>query len=91
MESIKIKKARLGARLACSVCGIRFYDLNRPNPTCPKCGSEPIKAQKKVTYSRSTVLDIDIDESEVIPDDDELVPLDGVEEDMGDYSDEDLG
>lgn len=31
--------ASLGNRLKCGACGARFYDLNRPEPTCPKCGA----------------------------------------------------
>ena len=32
------KKARLGTRYTCFGCGVRFYDLNKPEPICPKCG-----------------------------------------------------
>lgn len=34
------RKARLGVRYICFSCGCRFYDLNRPEPVCPKCGSD---------------------------------------------------
>ena len=34
------KKARLGTRYACFSCEIRFYDMNRPEPLCPKCGAD---------------------------------------------------
>jgi hypothetical protein len=27
-----------GRKHACQGCGARFYDLNRAEPTCPKCG-----------------------------------------------------
>ena len=30
----------LGEKRACSDCGILFFTLNRPSPTCPKCGQE---------------------------------------------------
>jgi Protein of unknown function (FYDLN_acid) len=33
-------KARLGRRYVCFSCGCKFYDLNRPEPTCPKCGKD---------------------------------------------------
>lgn len=33
-------KALLGKRYACFKCGCKFYDLNRPEPTCPSCGTD---------------------------------------------------
>jgi len=30
----------LGMRYICYVCAARFYDLNRPEPLCPKCGAD---------------------------------------------------
>ena len=35
-------KAELGNKHICSSCGIKFYDLNKEIPTCPKCGTEII-------------------------------------------------
>jgi uncharacterized protein (TIGR02300 family) len=34
------RKARLGAKWTCYSCGARFYDLNKPDPACPKCGAD---------------------------------------------------
>ncbi len=31
----------LGRKFACHSCGTKFYDLNKPDPRCPKCGSAP--------------------------------------------------
>ncbi|HWV39406.1 MAG TPA: FYDLN acid domain-containing protein [Vulgatibacter sp.] len=31
----------LGSRHVCWKCGSKFYDLNKPNPSCPKCGADP--------------------------------------------------
>ncbi len=31
--------AKLGAKWACFECGAKYYDLNRPEPLCPKCGT----------------------------------------------------
>jgi hypothetical protein len=28
---------RLGAKHVCFSCGLKFYDLNRPEPICPRC------------------------------------------------------
>lgn len=33
-------KSKLGKRYACFQCGLKFYDLNRPEPICPKCGAD---------------------------------------------------
>lgn len=29
----------LGSKHDCPNCGIKFYDLGKPEPLCPKCGS----------------------------------------------------
>jgi hypothetical protein len=34
------RKAMLGQKWACFSCGTKFYDLNRPEPTCPKCEAD---------------------------------------------------
>ncbi len=31
------KASRLGTKRECRGCGTRFYDLEKPEPTCPKC------------------------------------------------------
>jgi len=33
-------KSKLGKRYTCFECGLKFYDLNRPEPLCPKCGAD---------------------------------------------------
>src|SRR5262245_35621553 len=33
-------KAVLGKRYTCFKCSTKFYDLNRTEPTCPKCGAD---------------------------------------------------
>jgi len=33
-------KAKLGAKHLCFKCGAKFYDLNKPEPLCPKCGTD---------------------------------------------------
>lgn len=33
-------KSKLGSRYTCFQCGNKFYDLNRPEPLCPKCGAD---------------------------------------------------
>ena len=29
----------LGRKFTCHNCGAKFYDLNKPEPACPKCGT----------------------------------------------------
>jgi len=38
----------LGNRYVCFACQARFYDLNRPEPICPKCGSDQREKPKEV-------------------------------------------
>ena len=33
-------KATLGKRYTCFRCECKFYDLNKPEPICPKCGAD---------------------------------------------------
>lgn len=40
-------KPNLGTRYACWQCGTKFYDLNKPEPACPKCGADPREAPKE--------------------------------------------
>jgi uncharacterized protein (TIGR02300 family) len=30
----------LGNKFVCFKCGTKFYDLKKPEPVCPKCGSD---------------------------------------------------
>ena len=38
-------KSKLGIKRMCQSCGARFYDLNRKDAVCPKCGT-PLEAEK---------------------------------------------
>jgi hypothetical protein len=33
------RRERLGAKHTCFSCGAKFYDLNKPEPICPKCNT----------------------------------------------------
>ena len=39
-----LDKSKLGTRYACFQCGTKFYDLNRPVPSCPECGADQTEA-----------------------------------------------
>jgi len=34
------RKGKLGRKWACFKCGSKFYDLNHPEPICPRCGAD---------------------------------------------------
>ena len=34
------RKLRFGTKWTCYSCGAKFYDLNKPEPICPKCGAD---------------------------------------------------
>jgi uncharacterized protein (TIGR02300 family) len=34
------RKTKLGHKWACFSCGAKFYDLQKPEPLCPKCGAD---------------------------------------------------
>lgn len=34
------RKVKLGQKWSCYSCQIKFYDLNKPEPKCPKCGAD---------------------------------------------------
>ena len=63
----------LGTKHECTECGAKFYDLNKPEPTCPKCGTvQPPNAESSLGTSKSArrrqkaelVRDPDLDDDE---------------------------
>lgn len=38
---------RLGRKFTCYSCHTKFYDLSKPEPICPKCGSDQRDAEEK--------------------------------------------
>lgn len=39
LRSAQPGAAHLGTKWGCYQCGSKFYDLQRPEPTCPRCGA----------------------------------------------------
>ena len=35
----------LGNKFLCFKCGTKFYDLKKPDPVCPKCGTDQREVQ----------------------------------------------
>ena len=72
----------LGTKFNCFKCGVKFYDMKRPDPVCPKCGADqretPSLPAGKARRARAPVepklvdeelLDeADDDEAEEVPD-----------------------
>ena len=50
-KNVMVSPVELGKRYKCYRCGIKFYDLGRPQPLCPSCGANQqdgvIKAARK--------------------------------------------
>lgn len=46
-------KPEWGTRYVCYKCGVRFYDLNKPEPICPKCTANQNKATANKAGSSS--------------------------------------
>lgn len=88
-----LDKARLGTRYVCFTCGTKFYDLNKPVPTCPECGADQREAPARDIKSllskgggkRRSESDLDEIEEEDLDDD-----LGGVDDEEAE-DDDDLG
>jgi hypothetical protein len=39
-------RSRLGTKWECFSCGAKFYDLNKPEPLCPKCEANQLQRPK---------------------------------------------
>ena len=60
--------SKWGTKHACATCGCKFYDMNRPQPACPKCGGPPAVARPAHARARARrpvvpVPDFDPDET----------------------------
>jgi len=53
---------KYGQRFTCYQCGIKFFDLGKPKPLCPKCGADQKKAPKKTAARIKTVVPEDFDD-----------------------------
>ena len=64
----------LGTKYTCFKCGTKFYDLKKPAPTCPKCGTDQREAPvpKVVTARQARAAAAAREESEVAAEEEEL-------------------
>ena len=61
--------SKLGNKYICFECGCKFYDLNKPEPICPKCNANQKNAEPEPKISapkrvRSLVPEEEPEESE---------------------------
>ncbi len=89
-------KAQLGNRYTCYQCGCKFYDLNRPVPTCPECSADQreaplrdIKALLKSGKRRPARDDEDVLEEDIGVDDEDAEGDDDDDDGLGLLGDDD--
>ena len=96
-------KSKLGTRFTCYECGVKFYDLNKPEPVCPSCGANQLEdptpdprvaVMERYQGSRLTAKDAAPSKAAFSVDDTESADLEGAEddtltgiEDIGDVGD----
>jgi len=75
---------KYGEKFSCFQCDIKFYDMSKPEPVCPKCGANQRKAPKKpsVKASKAPVIveDFDTEEDDTLPEDLDTFPVKDEEE-----------
>ncbi len=95
-------KAKLGVKHACFKCGAKFYDLNKPEPLCPKCGADqrqrpkvdpkakptPTPGQRRPVTRPMVPLLEDDEEDEVVVDDELDLGLEAGEDSSDDFLEE---
>jgi len=66
---------RFGKKHLCCGCGIKFYDMNKPDPVCPRCGANQ---GDKFRQAEPVILtDDDLDDAVGrVFDDDQSLPVD---------------
>jgi len=90
-------KAKLGNRYTCYQCGCRFYDLNRPTPTCPECSADqreaPVRDIKSLLKSgKKRIAPVEEEPAPALKSDDDEDDDDGLgllDSNSGDDEDED--
>lgn len=83
-------KSKLGTRFTCYECGVKFYDLNKPEPVCPNCGANQLEdptpdprvaVMERYKGSRLTAKDAAPSKAAFSVDDTESVDVEGGEDD----------
>lgn len=81
----------LGTKFNCVTCGTKFYDLKKPDPICPKCGTNQNLVQPpKPTSSRRAkekvpaIVEPEVELDEAVDEDEDAVGTDDAAEDEAD-------
>ena len=76
----------LGAKYVCFKCSTKFYDMKRPDPICPKCGTDQRELNKPGVEGRRArvapvpkVIEPEPEEAEVLEEEEELQTFDDEE------------
>lgn len=82
------QKAKLGERWVCFSCSAKFYDLNKPEPLCPKCGANQTenpatKPRRKKASRKKAAARKSAPPPEIVEEEEEEADID-----MGDFDDE---
>ena len=51
-QNVMVSSVDLGIRYKCYKCGIKFYDLGKPQPLCPSCGANQLDGLIKAARKR---------------------------------------
>lgn len=78
--------AELGKRYKCYKCNCKFYDLNKPNPVCPRCGEDQTNEENKKILKRKRKRSLGKGRSDVRPDIDGVDIFRDGEEDVEEYT-----
>ena len=69
---------KFGKKFTCWKCTTKFYDLNKPDAKCPKCGADPaddpnkgVPAPPPAAFGDDVVDDVEEDVPDDIPGDDD--------------------
>lgn len=70
-----LPKPELGTKHECAECGTKFYDMGKPAPVCPKCGTNQVehaKARAKAAAAAEAAVLAEMEDDE---DEDPVVDL----------------
>ena len=90
----------LGTKYECAECGAKFYDLGKPEPICPKCGTDQRQHQEKrpepkaryVAPPKPAAADDEIDEeisTDIVVEEDEEILVEPAEAEDEEEDDDD--
>ena len=82
----------LGKKYECAECGAKFYDLGKPEPACPRCGTSardtsptekraaPEPRARYVAPPPPAEVEEDLVADDIVEDDEEILTVPGAED-----------